>query len=104
MVAAVGLHSPEMDWQRSITEYLQLGIIPNDEVWTWCLTHRAKGYLIHDRELYQRNTSGILQRCIPLKEGRALLLDILEGIYGHHTCSRSMVRNASLPRPVTWHK
>jgi hypothetical protein len=30
----------------------------------------------------------------PLEEGKALLLDIHEGIYGHHASSRSMVRKA----------
>jgi hypothetical protein len=52
--------------------------------------------LIHNNELHRRNTSGILQRCIPLKEGKALLLNIHEGICGHHAYSRSMVGKAFL--------
>jgi hypothetical protein len=44
--------------------------------------------------LYHRSASGILQQCIPIDEGKALLLDIHEGIYGHHTSSRSVVGKA----------
>jgi hypothetical protein len=36
----------------------------------------AKGHLIRGDKLYHRSTSGMLQRCIPIEEGKALLLDI----------------------------
>jgi hypothetical protein len=68
--------------------------MPDDETETRCLARRAKGYLIHDNELYWHSTSGILQRCIPPKEGKALLLNIHEGIYMHHASSRSFVGKA----------
>jgi hypothetical protein len=44
--------------------------------------------------MYLCSTSGILQRCIPTEEGKALLLDVHEGVYGHHVSSRSMVWKA----------
>jgi hypothetical protein len=94
LVAVVSPPSPETDWQKPITDYLQLGIIPDNETETRRLTRRAKGYLIPDNELYQRNASGILQWCIPLKECKALLHDIHEGICEHHASSRSMVGKA----------
>jgi hypothetical protein len=50
--------------------------------------------LIYNNELYQCSTTGILQRYIPPKKGKALLLDVHEGIYGHHASSRSMVKKA----------
>jgi hypothetical protein len=52
MVATIGQLSHETDWRRPITEYLQLAIIPDDEVGNPRLTRMVKGYLIHDRELY----------------------------------------------------
>jgi hypothetical protein len=58
---------------------------------TRCLPRRAKGYLVHDDELYCRNTSRILQQCIPVEEGEALLLDIHKLICGHHALSMSTV-------------
>jgi hypothetical protein len=51
-------------------------------------------YLIHDDELYHFSALGILQQGIPIEEGKVLLLDIHEGICGHHTSSRSMVSKA----------
>jgi hypothetical protein len=71
-----------------------MGMIPDDETETRCLTRRTKGYLIHNNELYQSSTSGILQRCIPPEEGKELLPDIHGGICWHHTSSRSMVGKA----------
>jgi hypothetical protein len=65
--------------------------MPGDETETQCLACQAKGYLIHDNEMYHHSTSGILQWCIPIEEGKALLLNIHKGIYGHHASSKSMV-------------
>jgi hypothetical protein len=42
--------------------------------------------------MYHHSTSGILQWCIPIEEGKALLLNIHKGICGHHASSKSMVR------------
>jgi hypothetical protein len=69
-------------------------VIPDDETETRRLARRAKGYLIHDDELYRRSTLGILQWCILVEEGKTLLLDIHEAICGHHASSRSMVIKA----------
>jgi hypothetical protein len=91
MAAITGLPSPGMDWREPIFKYLQLGTMSDDETETQHLVCRAKGYLIHNVELYHCSTSGILQQCIPVKEGKALLLDIHKGVYGHHASSRSMV-------------
>jgi hypothetical protein len=63
------------DYWKLISEYLQLRTIPDDE-------------------LYHHGASGILQRCIPIEEGKVLLLDIHEGICEHLASSRSMVGKA----------
>jgi hypothetical protein len=55
------------DWWKLISMYLQLGAIPDNETGTRRLARRAKGYLIHDNELYHCSTSCILQRCIPVE-------------------------------------
>jgi hypothetical protein len=90
-VAIIKLIGSDPEWRKLIFEYLHLGAILDDETETQRLAHRAKGYLIHDDDLYHRSTSCILPRCIPIEEGKALLLDIHEGICGHHASSRSMV-------------
>jgi hypothetical protein len=60
VAAVVRPPSPEAYWRKPITEYLRLGTILDNEIETQRLTHRAKGYMIHDDELYQRNTSDII--------------------------------------------
>jgi hypothetical protein len=88
------LPGPDTDWRKPISEYLQLGTISDDDTETQHLVRRAKGYLIHDGELYHRSTSIILQLCFSIEEGKALLLDIDEGIYPHHALLRNMVKKA----------
>jgi hypothetical protein len=47
-------------------------------------------------ELYKRSPSVIrmLMKCIPIQQGKELLLEIHAGICGHHTAHRSMVSKA----------
>jgi hypothetical protein len=87
--------SSDTNRQKPISEYLRFRTILDDEIETQCLARWAKGYLIHDNRMYHHNTLGILQWCIPVKEGKALLLDIHKRIYGHHASSRSMVGKTS---------
>jgi hypothetical protein len=54
----------------------------------------AKSFAPVDDELYKHAASGILQRCVPIPEGRELLRDIHVGICGHHTVPRTLVGNA----------
>jgi hypothetical protein len=82
------------DWRILVSMYLRLGAIPDNKVKTWRLARRAKRYLIHDDELYHHSTLGILHQCVPIEEGKALLLYIHKAICGHHASSRSMVEKA----------
>jgi hypothetical protein len=68
--------------------------IADDETETRRLARQAKGYLIHNDDLYHRSTSGVLQWCIPHEEGKVLLLNVHDGVCGHHASSRSMVGKA----------
>jgi hypothetical protein len=54
----------------------------------------VKSFALIDGELYKRAASGILQRCVPIPEGRELLRDIHAGICGHHAAPRTLVGNA----------
>jgi hypothetical protein len=38
--------------------------------------------------LYSHSTLGVLQWCIPTEEDKALLLDVHEGVCGHHALAR----------------
>jgi hypothetical protein len=55
----------------------------------------AKSFILIDGELYKRAASGVLQLCVPIPQGRELLLDIHAGVCGHHAAPRTLVGNAS---------
>jgi hypothetical protein len=54
----------------------------------------AKSFTLINGELYKRAASRILQRCIPIAQGRELLRDIHTGVCGHHAAPRTLVGNA----------
>jgi transposase InsO family protein len=54
----------------------------------------AKSFTLIEGELYKRATSGVLQRCVPIPQGRELLRDIHAGVCGHHGAPRTLVGNA----------
>ena len=58
------------------------------------LAHRAQSFVLVEDELYKRSHTGILQRCIPIEQGKHLLSDIHGGICGHHATPRTLVQNA----------
>jgi transposase InsO family protein len=53
----------------------------------------AKSFALVDGELYKRAASGVLQRCVPIPQGRELLRDIHAGVCGHHAAPRTLVGN-----------
>jgi hypothetical protein len=58
--AIIRLPSPDADSRKPISEYLQHCTIPDDKIETQRLARQAKGYLIHNDELYCHNASGVL--------------------------------------------
>jgi transposase InsO family protein len=54
----------------------------------------AKSFTLVDGELYKCAASGVLQRCVPIPQGRELLRDIHAGVCGHHAAPRTLVGNA----------
>jgi transposase InsO family protein len=53
----------------------------------------AKSFTVVDSELYKHATSDVLQRCIPIPQGRELIRDIHAGMCGHHAVPRTLVGN-----------
>jgi hypothetical protein len=54
----------------------------------------AKSFTLIDDEMYMCAASGVLQRCIPIPQGRELLRDIGAGVCVHHATPRTLVGNA----------
>ena len=76
--------------------YLLHEVLPEDRNAARRIARRAKMFVVINDELYKRSPSetGILMKCIPIAQGKELLLEIHAGIYGHHTAPRSLVGKA----------
>jgi hypothetical protein len=72
------------DWRDKYVTWMARGELPSDRAEARRIARMAKSFALVDGELYKRAASGILQRCIPIPEGRELLRDIHAGICGHH--------------------
>ena len=86
--------NPPDDWRTLYPDYLLRDTLPADKTEARWLTRRAKSFVLVEGELYKRSHSGILQLCIPGKQGKLLLSDIHGGVCGHHATPRTLVGNA----------
>ena len=82
------------DWHDQYLDWINRGVLPSDCAQARRVARRAKSFVVIDRELYKRSPSGVLQRCIPIPEGKELIWDIHAGICGHHAAPRTLVGNA----------
>jgi transposase InsO family protein len=82
------------DWRDKYVAWMARGELPSDRAEAKRIARMAKSFALVDGELYKRAASGILQRCIPIPEGRELLRDIHAGICGHHAAPRALIGNA----------
>jgi hypothetical protein len=69
------------------------GELPSDQSEAKRIARMAKSFTLVDGELYKRAASGVLQRCVPISQGRELLQDIHAGVCGHHAAPRTLVGN-----------
>jgi hypothetical protein len=60
---------PLLDWRILYLDYLVHGALPANRTKARCLAHRAKSFVLVDRELYKRSPTRILQRCNPIEQG-----------------------------------
>ena len=70
------------------------GILHSNRAQAQRLARRAKSFVLIDDELYKRSRSGVLQRCIPIPEGKDLIRDVHASICGHHAAPRTLMGNA----------
>jgi hypothetical protein len=84
----------EVDWRDKYIAWMDRGELPSDRSEARRIVRMAKSLTLVDGELYKRAASGILQRCVPIPQGRELLRDIHAGVCGHHAAPRTLVGNA----------
>jgi hypothetical protein len=82
------------DWRDKYVAWMARGELPSDRAEARRIARMAKSFALVDGELYKRVASGILQRCVPIPEGRELRRDIHAGICGHHAAPRTLIGNA----------
>ena len=58
------------------------GVLPLNRAQARRLAMRAKSFALIDDESYKCSPSGVLQRCIPIPEGKELIRDIHTGTRG----------------------
>ncbi|SPT18539.1 unnamed protein product [Triticum aestivum] len=81
-------------WTEPFLAYLTRQELPEDPNEAHCIVRRSKAYKVHEGELYKKNATGVLQRCISEEEGRQLLAEIHAGLGGHHAAARALVSKA----------
>jgi ribonuclease HI/transposase InsO family protein len=81
------------DWRNKYIAWMDRGELPSDRSETRRIARMAKSFALVDDELYKCAASGVLQRCVPIPQGRELLRDIHAGVCGHHAAPRTLVGN-----------
>ena len=84
---------PPRDWHTQYLDWMIRGVLPLDRAQARYSARRAKSFVLIDDELYKHSPSSILQRSIPIPEGKELIRDIYAGICGHHAAPRTLVGN-----------
>jgi ribonuclease HI len=84
----------EVDWSDKYIAWMDQGELPSDQSEARHIAKMAKSVTLVNGELYKRAASGILQRCVPIPQGRELLRDIHAGVYGHHAAPHTLMGNA----------
>jgi transposase InsO family protein len=82
------------DWRVKYIAWMDRADLPPDRSEARRIARMAKSFTLVDSELYKRAATGVLQRCVPIAQGRELLRDIHAGVCGHHAASRTLVGNA----------
>ena len=75
------------DWRVQYLDWMIRGVLPSNHAQARRLARWAKSFVLIDNELHKRGPSGVLQRCIPIPEGKELIRDIHAGICGHPRCA-----------------
>ena len=71
---------PRADWRAPYLDYLLYEALSTDKMEARWLARCAKSFVVFEGELYRRSHTKILQRCIPIEQGKQLLSDIHDGV------------------------
>jgi hypothetical protein len=84
----------EVPWMQPYLAYLMNKELLENQVEARRITRRSKAFRVIKGELYKRNISGVLPRCVTPEKGKIILKDIHEGICRHHASSHAISAKA----------
>ncbi|XP_066163778.1 uncharacterized protein [Oryza sativa Japonica Group] len=82
------------DWRTPLIKFINSEELPEDDAEAEKITCKAKIYCMIGNDLYKKAPNRVLLKCVSSDDGRHLLLDIHEGIYGSHAAGRTLVGKA----------
>jgi hypothetical protein len=85
---------PAYDWKSLIKMFLDNQPPSDDNVEVERIARKSKMYHLIDGILYQRDTNGMMMRCISREEGIQLLRNIHNGLCGSHSSWHSIISKA----------
>jgi hypothetical protein len=77
----------EVTWIQPYLPYMLHKTLPTDVVEAWRIVQSSKAFVVVKGELYKKSISRVLQRCVTLQVGQAILHGIHAGVCGHHASS-----------------
>jgi hypothetical protein len=83
----------EGEWRDKYIAWMDRGELPSDRSEARRIARMAKSFTLVEGELYKHAASDVLQRCVPIPQGRELLQDIHAGVCSHHAAPRTLVGN-----------
>ena len=86
------------DWRTQIIDFIKEfklppHVDPKSAEAARIISH-SKGLVLVGDNLYKRSASGILMKCVTLEEGKDILREIHEVVWGNHAASRTIVGKA----------
>jgi hypothetical protein len=94
----------EGDWRDKYIAWMDRGELPSDRSEERRIARMAKSFALVNGELYKRAASGVLQRRVPIPQGRELLQDIHAGVCVHHAAPRTPRGQRVPPRFLLAHR
>lgn len=78
------------DWRTSIIQFIKGTLIEPDELQRRRIAFKARNYYLVDDNLYRRELSEPLLRCVNEEETKVAIDEVHSGIYGEHMAGKNL--------------
>ncbi|KAI9083717.1 hypothetical protein K1719_034306 [Acacia pycnantha] len=80
------------DWRKPIADCLERGILPDEPLDAKKLMKTEASYTLVNDQLYQKGLQSPMMKCLAASEAHYVLMEIHEGINGHHKGTKALAR------------